>query len=104
MSEIKNREDLLKNETVRQQIAERAYFLSESENFAPGRETEFWLTAEEEVLAQVLPTNGTAAPARKATRKAVAKPVAAVEASEALVSEAPAKAAPRKRTVKKAAI
>ncbi len=105
MSDVKT--ELLKNETVRRQIAERAYLLAENHHFAPGREMEFWLTAEEEVISTVLPANGTAnstsngkpAPI-KAVRKAAAKPVVAKVIESAV--EAPVKAAPRKRAVKKA--
>ncbi len=60
MSDIKT--ELLKNETVRRQIAERAYFLAEDHHFAPGREMEFWLAAEEEVISSVLPASDMAIP------------------------------------------
>lgn len=98
MSDIKT--ELLKNETVRRQIAERAYFLAENHHFAPGREMEFWLTAEEEVISSVLPANSAATPAKPA-RKAAAKPAPAQAAPMAATTEAPVKPAPRKRAVKK---
>ncbi len=78
MSNI-TREMLLSDPTVLQSIQERAYFISESTGFAPGRDHENWLLAEEEVLSKLLANgsaNGTAngaAPAAKAPRKTTAK-------------------------------
>lgn len=76
MSNI-TREMLLSDPTVLQSIQERAYFISETNGFTPGRDEENWLMAEEEVLSKLL-ANGSAngaAPAAKAPRKAAAKKV-----------------------------
>ncbi len=130
MSNIKNREELLNDPSVLQQIQERAYFIAESSGFASERDHENWLSAQEEVLTK-LTTNGKAvegtkvakAPTQKAaapkveaapeTPKATAKPkattakAATVKAPKAITQTeapaAPAKAAPAKRATKKSA-
>ncbi|MDF2439196.1 MAG: hypothetical protein JWN98_180 [Abditibacteriota bacterium] len=92
------KDTLLQNPDVKQMIAERAYFISEASGFAAGRDFDFWLQAENEMLSYLAQSPvtsastgaGEAAP-KKATRKAAAPKVAKMAA------------APRKRTVKKAA-
>lgn len=53
------REELLQSNEVRQMVAERAYFISEQQGFAPGREQEHWFAAEAETVEALL---GQAAP------------------------------------------
>lgn len=130
MTTIKNREELLNDPSVLQQIQERAYFISESNGFAPELDAQNWLNAETEVLSTFLSngTNGSAngatngisngiaaekldgaangaVKAPKAPRKTVSKKVAAiVEASESPAPvEVPPVATPKKRAPKKSA-
>ena len=67
MSNIKNREELLNDPSVLQQIQERAYFIAESSGFAPERDHENWLSAQEEVLTK-LTTNGKAVEGTKVAK------------------------------------
>jgi uncharacterized protein YcbX len=111
MTEANTREELLQNNTVRQQIEERAYFIAESHGFAPGREIENWLSAEEEVLASLLPVSTETinkvvkkATAAKAAANGTARKTTAKVANAAPVADlvdGVAKPAPRKRAPKK---
>jgi hypothetical protein len=105
MNDIK--EKLLNDPFVFQKIQERAYFIAESNGFAPGRDADNWFAAETEVLAPILAdgtTNGsandtleTAIPTVKATtRKAAPKKAAAVTAEVSAAPVARAKRAPKK--------
>lgn len=87
MSEIKLRDELSNDEKLNRTIAERAYFIAESQGFAPGRDEEFWLIAETEVRASLgngtaNGTNGVTAPVKKAPTKKVAPQAAVVEVAE----------------------
>ena len=81
---------LLQSPDVKQMIAERAYYISEASGFAAGRDFEFWIQAETEMLLSLSET--TVAAPKKATR--ARKPAAPK------TTEAEAKPAPRKRTKK----
>jgi hypothetical protein len=103
MNNVKSRDELLTNSTVRQQIAERAYFISERHGFAPGRDMEFWLSAEEEVLNSLLgetPVETTIDfPPLKKPRKAPVKK-AVVETAAPIAEAAPVKKTVRRSTKK----
>lgn len=80
-------------------IAERAYFIAESQDFAPGREFDNWLAAETEILAKFMnlvgdsaETGAEAAPAKRkratTTKKAKAASTTAAKPAEAEVAPA----------------
>ena len=85
------------SDEVRAQIAKLAYFIAEHDGFAPGKDLEYWLAAEKEVLDAVLP----AAKKPPATKKA---PAAKAAPEKKVPAKAPAtKAAATKAPAKKAA-
>lgn len=98
-------EELLKNDSVRQMIAERAYFISETQGFAPGRDEDNWLVAEAELLETLASENGApatgAVAAPKTPRKTAAKKVAKSDAVEVQAEAIDSVVTPRKRTRKK---
>lgn len=80
-----SKSDLLGRDDVRALVAERAYFMAESEGFPLGREMVHWLAAEEQILREmaddansaIVRTDGrTARSGAKGNGKAVSKPVA----------------------------
>ena len=82
----KGRDELLQDDQIRHMIAERAYFLSESEGFPMGREIDHWVRAEFEIVESLV------APAHaKSDGKAPAQ--AAVNVPAKAAAKAPAKAA-----------
>lgn len=84
------------HDQVRHMIAERAYFIAESQDFAHGRDLDNWLSAEAEQLSQGQPDVAPVAPARKRRVTTSASPP-----GEAAAAQAPAAPrAPRKRTTK----
>ena len=103
MSIVIAHEELLQDSSVRQKIAERAYFIAEQQGFAPGHEETNWHLAEAEVIA-ALRSNGVA-PTPEAVVAKVKKPAAkkAAPKTETPVNGAVANgtAAPRKRAPKK---
>ncbi|MBV9471282.1 MAG: DUF2934 domain-containing protein [Abitibacteriaceae bacterium] len=98
-------EELLKDDSVRQMIAERAYFISETQGFAPGLEEDNWLIAEAELLETLVSANeapaAEAVAAPKKPRKTAAKRVAKSDAVEGPAATADGVVTPRKRTRKK---
>lgn len=68
------------NDSTHAQIAERAYFIAESQGFAPGREQEFWAKAEAEVLNGSNPAPTTES-AQAAVIEAIAPQTATLEAA-----------------------
>lgn len=108
MSNIKNREQLLNDPSVLQQIQERAYFIAESTGFTPGRDHDNWVTAEEEVLAKLTfngtangatngvttdAINGVANPVKAKSKKAIVNPAESVTASPKTTARSKAAAA-----------
>lgn len=100
MSIVIAHEALMKNDSMRQKIAERAYFIAEQQGFAPGHEETNWHLAEAEIIA-ALQSNGVAptieavvAKTRKPATKKVAPKADATPASNGT-------AAPRKRASQK---
>jgi hypothetical protein len=107
-------EQVLQQPGVSEKIAERAYYISENAGFLPGRELDFWLQAESELineLTQQVPAT------KKAPRKTAAKSTAdgapakttkpraskATKAVDTVEIGVPTEAKPaRKRAVKKA--
>ncbi len=86
MPETKTKQ-LPTSDAVRNQIAERAYFIAERDGFVLGKELTYWLAAEKDVLDAVLPA------AKKTATKPAAKKAAAAK---------PAAKAPGKKAAKKA--
>lgn len=86
------------SDEVREQIAQRAYFIAEQDGFAPGKDLEYWLLAEKEILDAVLPA---APPAKKAATKPATKPATPAKKAPA-TKAAPAKKAPAKPAAAKA--
>ena len=111
MNNIK--EKLLNDPFVFQKIQERAYFIAESNGFAPGRDADNWFAAETEILTPILAdgttdgtaisaANGVAETVKTATRKAAPKkassktaPVGEVSAEATTTPIAPATRAKR---------
>jgi hypothetical protein len=96
MSFENSREQVLQQPGVYNMIAERAYYISEKAGFAPHRDMDFWLQAENEMLSEWQTQSGANGTAKK-TRKPAVKAAASAEPKVAK-----AKAAPRKRATKKA--
>jgi hypothetical protein len=70
------KENLLNDPFMFQKIQERAYFIAESNGFAPGRDADNWFAAEAEILTPILTnenTNGTVKTVKTATRKTAPK-------------------------------
>ena len=86
-----NREDLLQRDNVRQMIAERAYYISEQQGFAPGRDQEHWFQAETELVDEMLTVNGT-------ENAASVSAAVASEVSESVQPEAPVKKTRSRKT------
>lgn len=113
MNDIK--EKLLNDPFVFQKIQERAYFIAESNGFAPGRDADNWFAAEAEVLTPFLAeeatneatngaTNGAAKVAKTTTRKAAPKKAALNSTTTEAPLEAPVAPVTRaKRASKKSA-
>ena len=103
MSIVIAHEELVQDGSVRQKIAERAYFIAEQQGFAPGHAETNWHLAEAEVIA-ALQSNGIA-PTPEAVVAKVKKPAAkkAAPKTETAVTGAAINgvAAPRKRAPKK---
>jgi hypothetical protein len=113
MSSTFSREQVLQQPGVHNMIAERAYYISEKAGFSTGRDMDFWLQAETELLSELQPeapasetANGTV---KKTTRKTAAKSTSEAapktrkpRATKAVAADGATKPAPRKRAAKTA--